>query len=1638
VAIAAVLVSLGACSSGDSSQPVNVGQGDRGDNGQISIDETKLAATVESETLKVTIPISAIGTTAASGTLNVRVIDVQGTNVVSSIPLTYSLPAGGASNFVAQLPAPAGLVKQENLVGFNLRIDDTAGLRITRSLLYVVTPYDVRLEGPATVTRGKGASYRVRAESVMTKTPIAGVPVQLVVMQGEQPVQTLDGTSSAEGDAVFPVMVDAPGTYVVSGAVTGGKFSPKVQDPVKVEDSGQRILLTSDKPIYQPGQTVNLRALALQRDGNKPLANSSALFEIEDAKGNKIYKKSITTDPYGIAATKFTIGQLVNMGDFKLRVTIGTNKTEKTVNVSQYALPKFDVSVQSEKPWYRPGDVVNGTVDAKYFFGKLVSAGDVAIEASSLDVGQTVFQKVMGKLDAQGHYQFSIHLPSVLTGVPLQQGSAAIALKATVTDSAGQAVVKQATLTVSNQGMSVALVPEATQIVPGVDNQLLLFVSDPLGTPIANANITVTPPSGTLLQGVTDAFGQSTLTWTAPTSGGQLNFAVNVNAQNLPAVSQTFSFGSQSGKEHLVVRTDKAVYGLGETVKVDVVSSDDKHNVYVDWLNAGQTVDMRTLKGSQGTASFSMAIDNGLIGSNRVEAYVVDDDGNIVRAGRSIFVRNSSSLSVSLATDKPTYGPGQPAKLTFSVKDEQGKPAVAALGVQIVDQAVFSLVDAQPGLLRSFFELEDIYSKPTYEIAPPSVDMTQLLFANDPDPNKARASQTLTQAALAALGNHSMMGIEHRSWPDVVTAANTQLVPDYQAAHDNLLPALKTIGITVASDLAAAGCKASDYYCQARGDSYWNLLQNGISDAIRAYDYWGNSYRTTKGALTLTTNGPDELSGTPDDHAITFTLDEIGQSPQSATRVAGGADAGVNFGAAMAAAGPGGPALITAPVNGTGAGGGGGGASVPDNSNATDDTPRVRQDFPETLYVNPSIITGADGTASIDVDMADSITQWRVSSLANSPDGKLGGGQSGVTVFQDFFVDINFPPTLTRGDQVSFPIAVYNYLNDPQTVQLDLQAEGWFTALGATSTTVTLQPGQVSGVSFPVRVDQVGLRTLTVKAKGTSRSDAVARTVHVVPDGKQIGTTASGLLAPGNATSSFTFPVNAVPGSGELYVDVYPAFLAQVVGGMDSILRQPTGCFEQTTSSTWPNVLVTAYMQKTKQITPAIQIKAESLISAGYQRLLTFEHPGGGFSWFGTQDPAPYLSVTAFGLMEFADMMQVADVDQAMFERTRAWMLKQQKADGSWEGDKSEFFSFQTSALRNTAFVVWALAAGGYQGPELAKGIEFVKAGLAKGGSDGYTLGIAANALQLVAPDDPATAKVMTDLDALKKVDGEKISWDSGGTQTNFYGGGNDAAVTTTALVLQALLTQGSASDLVNGALKFLTASKDPNGNFGSTQATVWSLRALLLAASKGSEGAVGSLIVSIDGQQFQTLSLAKDQSDVLTTVDLSSFATSGSHQVSLDFSGTGKVSYNAVAKHNIPWSAVVEPQGPLSIGVSYDKQLLYVNDTVKATVQVHNNTTSTENMILVTVGLPPGFEVMTDDLSTYLANRSLSKYEITGKQLMLYVSTLAPSGSLAMSYRLRATLPVKASDGGAEAHLYYEPQKSATAAASLVEAQSN
>jgi len=151
-----------------------------------------------------------------------------------------------------------------------------------------------------------------------------------------------------------------------------------IHQDVRLEDKVS-ILLTSEKPLYQPGQTIHVRALALDRADHEAAAKRPLTFELEDSRGNKVFKTATTTDQFGVASAEFGLADEVNLGAYHLRALMGdanapTNTVaEIALNVERYVLPKFKVAIEfgengkRRKRGYQPGDHVTGTVRANYF-----------------------------------------------------------------------------------------------------------------------------------------------------------------------------------------------------------------------------------------------------------------------------------------------------------------------------------------------------------------------------------------------------------------------------------------------------------------------------------------------------------------------------------------------------------------------------------------------------------------------------------------------------------------------------------------------------------------------------------------------------------------------------------------------------------------------------------------------------------------------------------------------------------------------------------------------------------------------------------------------------------------------------------------------------------------------------------------------------------------------------------------------------------------------------------------------------------------------------------------------------------------------------------------------------------------------
>jgi uncharacterized protein YfaS (alpha-2-macroglobulin family) len=443
----------------------------------------------------------------------------------------------------------------------------------------------------------------------------------------------------------------------------------------------------------------------------------------------------------------------------------------------------------------------------------------------------------------------------------------------------------------------------------------------------------------------------------------------------------------------------------------------------------------------------------------------------------------------------------------------------------------------------------------------------------------------------------------------------------------------------------------------------------------------------------------------------------------------------------------------------------------------------------------------------------------------------------------------------------------------------------------------------VGASQFTLEARRIGKFKLTLTAHmggASARADVLVREIEVAPNGREQSVVFNGRLESA-VEHTVEFPAAAVAGASKVFVRLYPGPLSQVIEGMDSILRMPGGCFEQTSSSTYPNVLALDYMKRTKKLTPEVHAKAEGYIANGYQRLLTFEVPGGGFSWFG-QAPANKIQ-TAYGLMEFADMAKVYDVDARLIQRTEQW-LAQQQVDGIWKPD-TQFINegatnrYNSDALRITAYIAWSLENTGYKGPAVEKARQFVEQHL-NGTPDAYTLAVVANFAADYGKDREFSAHAMRLLLDARTEKGEQTWWTA--EQTGVYGAGDSASVETTGLAAQALLKWGEESATARKALSYIAAKKSATGTWGTTQATIMALRAVLLSTEKGAADVRGTLEVSLNGKPAQKLELTEENNDLLHQFVFAAKDLQARNAVGIRFDGKGGLAYQVVGSYFMPW----------------------------------------------------------------------------------------------------------------------------------------
>jgi len=1736
-----------------------------------SVQARELAATYKHGSLSVTIPYDSAN--EGSGKLTAEILDPED-HSLGRVERKVVVRKG--NGLWQQTIVPDSAIAFDEILWQRLRYrfeyDNGAfpAIEGIESISQIIRRPVVRILGEKEYIAGSQAAIRVivtEANSGAAKT--GSLHVELLV-PNQEPRPLFSGNLNRRGtvEAGFRFPADLTGNFQLRFSVDTPIGSAEYKQPIQLADK-QSILLTTEKPIYQPGQTIHVRALALDRAANHAAANRKLTFEVEDSRGNKVFRKATETDKFGIASAEFALADEVNLGTYHLRALMGdpqapANTAEVALEVERYVLPKFKVAIEftekDSKPRrdYRPGDHVTGTVRANYFFGKPVDHAEITIKASSMDV--TVFEAASetGKTDNDGAYHFDLKLPGYFAGRPLSQGAARALIEATVKDSAAHAETRGEPITISESPLLITAVPEGGALIPNVENEVFLLASYPDGSP-ASAALTVHQPDridripligekpARDWQLSTDAAGVAVLR--IDPGSGIASLRIDADDHHGNRASSTVPLETRSGSDQILLHTNQAIFKAGDRIQLKVLSTRAHGSAYVDVVKNGQTILTRDLDLNDGQAELTLNATAEMTGTLDIDAYLFGRDAQPVADHRLVFVQPADELKIETTADAAEYKPGADARIRFHVTNARGEGVQAALGLQVVDEAVFALAEQKPGFAKVFFFLEQEVMKPRYEIHSLSMD-------DAVDSKDATGSQNLAARALFSateMTNAAKIDIEFgRSLPQDKFEDYQQR---YRAAFDAQVRRIaakmskkmgdKPSGADIVKAFAAVedggaprdswgtpmsieptgwmGTGRSVYlvrsagadrridsaddladYIEVRTGSVVQKAGQGGTFALHiehdrgpanelaevtgtAEDQTGavipgatiTLRRSTGETRTTRSNaaGQFTFAGLPADRyhidvsaqgfsmlthsfsllardrgVITATL-TVGASAQ--TVMVTGAEVmvlkmprGEAIGAMAGMAAPvpmmeamavsRNNALDSAVLTGRDA------AELlkmaaPDAKTAAPDAPHVRSYFPEALYINPEILTDGNGNATIEIPIADSITTWRMAMLASTQSGALGSASSSLKVFQDFFVDLDLPVTLTQGDRVSIPIAIYNYSGKTGDVSLKLQPEDWYSLDNDTpEKTVSVESGRVGGSQFTLNANHIGKFKLTLAAHmdggqgAKDREDIVVREIEVIPNGREQSIVFNGRLD-SSVKHELDFPAGSIPDASSVLVRLYPGPLSQIIEGMDSILQMPGGCFEQTSSSTYPNVLALDYMKRTKKLTPEVHAKAEGYIANGYQRLLTFEVPGGGFSWFG-QAPANKI-LTAYGLMEFNDMSKVSDVDPRLIERTADWLARQQQPDGSWKPD-TNFINegatnrYNTDVLRITAYIAWSLANIGYNGPAVDKAKHFIESDT-KSKADVYTLAVIANFAADYGKDREFTRQAMQALIDAKTEKGDEVSWNA--EETGVYSTGQSAAIETTGLATQALLKWGQASETVRKALAFISSKKQASGNWGTTQATITALRALVLATQLSASDVHGSVDIVVDGKTAETLKLGEENNDLLHQFVFKSIDAAKPTSVELNFTGTGTLAYQVAGRYFTPWDEKQAAEA-LSIDVAYDRTHLAQNDIATATATIHNNLPKTANMVMVDLGIPPGFDLLSEDLQALQEKTAeqkagrLEKFSLTATQAILYFNAFSPEQTVKVSFRLRAKYPIRARTFQSRVYEYYDPAVSAVA----------
>ena len=581
----------------------------------------------------------------------------------------------------------------------------------------------INVAGPSTLLLGGVTPFEIQTQNLRSEPVASKVDVALVDRTGRSLLQQTVATDRAgQATLLLPpgTTAEAPFTLVASRP-----SMPSTTTSVRPEYAPRVTRLSTDRPVYRPGDRVYFRALTLERSSLEPVEKGEIAFDLRDPQGEKVADSmSMLPVNQGVAAGSLNLSSSAVEGRYRLTASSPAGQfveQSRFIDVRTYREPLLRKKLELDAPTVTAGGTLKGNLLVENAKGEPLRDAPVTIRA---EIDNTIIQKQELALDANGKTNLWFSLPPLVKQGPL-----------VVDINVGQGaetetITREVPLTQGS--LDLEFFPESGSLVTGVSTQVYFQAFDVNTKPVAVEGRVLDDENKVVATFKSENEGRGRFEM-LPQSGR----TYHVEVTSPPNVTLVHPFPQVAENREIVLTGGKGVFEAGQSFDIEVLSNKADIpfivSAYCREIPVGFVLG-HTIKGR---LPIRMNVVGGTEGVVRLTLFDRRATPLMPVAERLVYRRPSHQLSVAI---NPEESSTSPATVSLFAANEKGTPvAGAVLGVSVVDRLSMELSDEKrAGIDAHFLLLSEIHR-------PQDIENADFLLRDD---------ETSARALDLVLGTH--------------------------------------------------------------------------------------------------------------------------------------------------------------------------------------------------------------------------------------------------------------------------------------------------------------------------------------------------------------------------------------------------------------------------------------------------------------------------------------------------------------------------------------------------------------------------------------------------------------------------------------------------------------------------------------------------------------------------------------------------------------------------------------------------------------------------------------------------------------------------------------------------------------------